>query len=160
MRRPLFVARRTSLPALLAALALATLLSSSGCHKKTQLTDVVDGKFKVGQRWNYWARPGEEQSTFVVEKIESHPTLGVVMHVGLDDLILKNGKTTQGLLLHLVLTRDALAESAAKVLEETAPLPPFQPAYEAWKKQVDDTGTAPVISKTLANYLNSLDQAP
>ncbi len=32
-------------------------------------------------------------------------------------------------------------------------MPPFQPAYEAWKKQVDTTGSAPVVTLVLAEYL-------
>ncbi len=70
---------------MLVLLGLLT-VATTACRAKTQLVDVVDGKFKVGQRWNYWARPGEEASTFIIEKIEQHPTMGVVIHVGVDNV--------------------------------------------------------------------------
>jgi hypothetical protein len=128
----------------------------SACKKTSSLTDVGDAKFKVGQRWSYWARPTEEQSTFTIVKIESHPQLGVIVHVGLDNLRLARGSKTVGLIPHLAFTRAAIARSAAKLVEEDAPLPNYQEGYRLWLKAVDE-GQIVVHAEPIAETLNALE---
>jgi hypothetical protein len=125
------------------------------CKKESPFKDVADAKFHPGQRWNYWARPGEEQSTMTIEKVESHPTLGVIVHIGLDNLKLTMSKKPVGFLPHLAFTRDAIEKSAAKKIEEDANVPPFQKDYEAWQKDIEE-GKTKVIDATIADHLNAI----
>jgi hypothetical protein len=126
------------------------------CKKAASLTEVSDSKFKVGQRWSYWARPGEEQSTFTIVKIESHPQVGVIVHVGLDNLQLKQGSKTTGLIPHLAFSREAIERSAAKLVDEEAPLPNFKQGYADWRKAVDE-GQIAVRTAPIAETLNSME---
>jgi hypothetical protein len=135
-------------------LALATL--NWACKKESPFHDVSDTKFHAGQRWSYWARPGEESSTFTIEKIESHPQLGIIVHVGLDNLKLTLNKKTVGLLPHLAFTRDAIDKSAAKKIEDEANIPPYRTDYDAWLKAAEE-GKATVIEATIADHLNSIE---
>jgi hypothetical protein len=137
------------------AVALLGLLLP-GCKKDSPLKDVTDTKYRVGQRWSYWARPGEEQSTFTIEKIESHPNLGTILHVGLDNLRLTRNKRTEGLVTHLAFSRDAIDKSATRKLEEDANIPPFRQEYEAWKKQVEE-GHGSVLQTSIAEQLNAME---
>ena len=132
---------------LLLALVLVTLPGLGGCKPKSLLTELSDAKIKVagktetlkvGQRWSYWARPGEEQSTFTVCKIESAPQVGVIVHVGLDNLQIKAGKSSTGLLPHLPFAREAIEKSATKLVDDSAPLPNFQKGYAEWKQAFDE----------------------
>lgn len=136
--------------------ALLLLAAVPACKKESPFKDVSDVKFRAGQRWNYWARPGEEQSTFTIEKVESHPTLGVIIHVGLDNLKLTMNKKTMGLLPHLAFSRDAIDKSAAKKIEDDANLPPFQKDYDNWRQAVED-GKGSVIQVTIAEHLNAIE---
>jgi hypothetical protein len=138
----------------LCLLSLCLLALAAGC-KKSDLTDATDTKFKVGQRWAYWARNGEESSTLIVAKIERHPTQGVILHIGLDGLKLKDGK---GIIPHMAFARDALEKSATKVLEEGAALPNYQQGYESWKKDFDK-GKGSVYTVPVADAITQLEQA-
>jgi hypothetical protein len=137
----------------LCALALLTL---PACKKESPFRDTVDLKYRVGQRWNYWARPGEETSTFTIEKIEVHPTLGVIVHIGLDNLKLTMNKKPVAFVAHLPFSRDAIDKSAAKKIDDEGNIPPFQQDYEKWKKSVEE-GTGSVIQSTIADQLNSME---
>jgi hypothetical protein len=141
-----------------AVITLSLLCLPLSACKKSQLVDAADAKFKIGQRWSYWARPGEEQSTLTVEKIDSHPAHGVMVHIGLDNLQLKLGDKTAGLLRHVVFSREAMEKSVAKVIEEDAPVPPYQPEYAAWKKQIDEGG-GQVYTQPVADTLNAMEKA-
>lgn len=140
------------------ACALLLLALVPACKKESPFKDIRDARFRVGQRWNYWARPGEEQSTFTIEKVESHPTLGVIVHVGLDNLKLTMNKKSVGFLPHLAFSREAIEKSAAadNALEEGANIPPFQTDYEAWTKAIDE-GKASVIQSSISDHLNSIE---
>ena len=141
----------------LCALALLASLSPlSACKKDSLLTDATDTKFRVGQRWSYWARPTEEQSTFTIEKIETHPTLGTIIHVGLDNLKLQKGKKTEGIVTHLAFSKEALDKSATKMVDDNGNIPPFKQEYDAWKKQVDEGGGS-VVQTTIAEQLTAME---
>jgi hypothetical protein len=140
--------------ALVCALALFCLVPA--CKKDSPLKDTSDVKFHVGQRWSYWARPGEEQSTFTIEKIETHPSLGVIVHVGLDNLKLTRNKKVEGIVTHLAFSRDGIEKSATKMVEDNGNIPPFAKEYDAWKKQVEEGGGT-VIQTTIAEQLNSME---
>jgi hypothetical protein len=138
---------------LLAVLLLAPL---TGCKKDSVLKDAADPEYRVGQRWSYWARPGEETSTFIIEKIESHPKWGTVVHVGLDNLKLQKDKKTVSAVIHLPFSREAIEKSKAKKVEDDANLPPFKPEYEKWKQAVDEGGGT-LIRATIAEQLNAME---
>jgi hypothetical protein len=137
----------------LCALALLTL---PACKKESTLKDTTDVKYRVGQRWNYWARPGEESSTFTIEKIEVHPTLGEIVHVGLDNLKLTMNKKSVGIVPHLAFSRDAIDKSAAKKIDDEGNIPPFMNDYEKWKKDIEE-GKGTVIQSTIADQLSSME---
>src|SRR5258706_15596565 len=138
----------------LTLLLLCLLPLGAGC-KKSDLSDTTDSKFKVGQRWAYWARNGEESSTITIVKIERHPTQGVIVHIGLDGLKLKDGK---GVVPHMAFAREAFDKSATKVLEEDAALPNYQQGYQAWKKAFD-AGEGSVFTVPVAEALTQVEQA-
>jgi hypothetical protein len=70
---------------------------ASGCggDDADMLADTSEGKYHVGERWNYRTRRGEEDSLLTVLKVESSPKLGVIVHVSLDGLRIEN-PTFQG----------------------------------------------------------------
>jgi hypothetical protein len=59
-----------------------------------QLVDTTDSKYQVGERWSYRTRSGEERSSITVLKVESSPTLGVIVHVSVDGLRMQNAHSS------------------------------------------------------------------
>ena|SRR5688572_15182919 len=137
-------------------LALLFVASLPGCKKDSPLKDVADPEYRVGQRWSYWARPGEETSTFIIEKVESHAKWGTVIHVGLDNLKLIKDKKTTSAIIHLPFSREAIEKSKAKKVEDDANLPPFKPEYDKWKQAVDEGGGT-LIRTPIAEQLNAME---
>jgi hypothetical protein len=54
------------------------------------LRDFEDGKYRVGEVWNYATRPGDEGSTFTVLKVESSSQLGVIVQISVDGFRVAN----------------------------------------------------------------------
>ena len=52
-----------------------------------QLQAFRDSKYHVGDGWEYKSRRGEERSRFTVVKVEASPKVGVIIHIGVDNLV-------------------------------------------------------------------------
>src|SRR5947207_3386083 len=83
----------------------------SGCSKsetKSMFKDTDKSEFKVGQVWNYRTRPGEENSTLVVLKVETAPGWKTIVHIGVTGVKLKTAKGIQDTVPHLPIDEAAL----------------------------------------------------
>ena len=118
---------------------LAALVMVIVCSNAVAQTS-VNGKtpsFKVGQMWSYKTRPGETKSTFVVVKIDTHPTYGNIIHIAVQDLKMKNPNSPDGFsnqIGHMPFSEKALAESVVKLLKEKVELPDFENGYNLWRE--------------------------
>ncbi|HEX7664167.1 MAG TPA: hypothetical protein VF407_06650, partial [Polyangiaceae bacterium] len=61
------------------------------------MSDYTGGKFQVGERWKYLTRVGEEASTIVVVKVENSDEAGVIVHVSLEGLRVRNPRSPSGI---------------------------------------------------------------
>jgi hypothetical protein len=122
------------------------------------LRDTTESKYKVGQVWNYKTRPGEEKSTFIVVKVESHPKLGNIIHIALRGLKLRkpNGDYIE-VAGHLPFAEEAITKSAVKLVKEKADLPDYEEGYGMWREAFD-AGKAGIYTISVAEAVGVMEE--
>jgi len=114
-----------------------SILACFGCKKGDPIMkETTDSVYKVGQVWNYNSRPREEKSTLTIVKVESHEKLGVIVHVCLQGLKIKNPQTPSGIsntIPHAPFSEKAIQESVTKLNRITQDLPDFKEGYNSWR---------------------------
>ncbi|MEO8801458.1 MAG: hypothetical protein ABI551_26445 [Polyangiaceae bacterium] len=124
------------------------------------LSDYSGGKFHVGERWKYLTRVGEEASTIVVVKVETSEETGVIVHVSLEGLRVRNPRSPAGIastVSHMPFAEIAVAHSVTEKVEDGAPLPDFQEGYDTWRESFD-VGQGGVFTTSLAEGVGFLEQ--
>lgn len=125
------------------------------------LSEVTNGNYQVGEQWNYRARPGEDTSTLIVGKVETTPRLGVIVHVSLAGLRVKNSRAPTGYsetIAHMPFAEGALAKSVTTRASSSVPVPPaFADGYGEWR-QAFDRGKAGAFSITVAEGVDFIEQ--
>lgn len=114
-------------------LLLGTALFANGQDAKAPAAS----KYKVGQKWSYNARPGEEHSYLIIVKIDDDPKLGRIIHIALRDLKMKNPRSPDGItqnVNHMPFLEAAIEKSGLKLLKDKVDLPDFQEGYQAWRE--------------------------
>ena len=113
----------------------------TGCKGQTDKRDFQDDKFKVGQIWKYKTRLGEENSTITILKVEKYDKNGVVIHIYVSGLKLKNPQLPHGFsdnIGHLPLSKDAMLKSITTIVSENNNLPDFIEGYKTWQEAFDN----------------------
>lgn len=147
--------------ALLFLLCCSVLTSTSifAYAQAPTLKDTAKSKFKVGQMWSYKTRPGEGNSYFIVTKVETHQKLGIIVHIGVQKLKMKNPQSPDGLsenVGHMPFAEAALSKSTLKILKKKVDLPDFEDGYQTWRKGFD-AGRAGVFTVTLAEAVKFME---
>jgi len=122
-----------------------------------RLEDTTESKYKVGQVWGYWTRPQEKNSTFVVVKVEKHPTLRIIVHIALRGLKIRrpDGGLIQTV-VHVPITETALNASGARLLTEKADLPDYEKDYRFWRMAFD-AGKGFVYGPSIAQAVEEME---
>lgn len=97
--------------------------------------------YQVGQEWHYHTRPGEENSTLKIVKIETYEEHGTIVHIAFSGVRIKNPKYPNGVLeevLHLPVAENALRSSSTQLKNERVPLPNYEFGYVRWKTAFDE----------------------
>lgn len=85
--------------------------------------------------WRYKTRSGESGSVLHVLKVEEVETLGIVVHIAVDGIRLRNPRAPEGFsrgLPHMPFSPSVLDESVIGLLREKGPLPDYQAGYDRW----------------------------
>jgi hypothetical protein len=125
------------------------------------LSDTTASKFQVGQTWKYQTRTGEEASTLTVVKVEAEPKWGVIVHVALRGLQVKNPHAPSGITTeagHLPMAESALLKSVTVMVTAHTPLPPYEEGYREWRRAFD-AGKAGVFTGSVAEVVDFLEKA-
>jgi hypothetical protein len=95
---------------------------------------VADTTYRPGQVWSYKTRPGEGSSTITVLRVESLPTLGVIVHIRIDGFQFKNcsGGPAPTTVQHAPFSKAAIDKSVTRLLRSFSELPAYQAGYEDW----------------------------
>jgi len=92
---------------------------------------------KVGQEWQFEARPDDPRPTLVIDRIDTLPKVGEVVHVSVRGVRIRNPGVPGGIqdqIPHLPFARSALEKSLTKVLHDSVPLPAYEEGYAEWKR--------------------------
>jgi hypothetical protein len=122
-----------------ALLAFCFFALCSGAQEKSQRcpepTAATDSKFHPGQVWQYKTRPHEKNSTLTILKVESLPKVGVIIHIRVDKVRLRNctGGPEPDNFQHMPFTREAIEKSVTKLAKE-GDVPEFRDGYDEWRK--------------------------
>lgn len=127
--------------------------SCDGTNEKSN-----EEKFIPGQVWHYDTRPGEENSTLTILKIDSFPEDGKVAHIRLDDINVKNPNIPDGFAHeaeHLPMKWASLDSSVTTMISEGNTVPPFMSGYKLWRAAYDkdSAGVFNVNVKVTVQYL-------
>lgn len=97
-------------------------------------TVVDDPTYKPGQVWSYKTRPGDEESTLTILKVETTPKLGTIVHVQIQKWRLQNckGNTGDSTMDHAPFSRAAIDKSVVKLLRTEKDLPDYEEGYKDW----------------------------
>lgn len=119
----------------------------------------IEPELKVGQKWSYSARPGEEASYFIIVKIDNDAKLGKIIHISMRGLKIKNPHSPDGFssdVGHLPFAEEAIRKSGLKLLKEKVDLPEFKDGYRMWREAFD-SGRAGVYSITVAEAVGVME---
>ncbi len=119
-----------------------------------------DGKYRVGERWHYRTRPGEEQSLMTVVRVESSPRLGIIVHVSVDGLSIENLDAPAGVIDtigHLPMAEEAVDNSVTARSATNLPVSGRDEGYEEWRLAFD-AGGAGIWTVTLADAIDQIAQ--
>ena len=96
---------------------------------------VTDSKYSPGQVWTYKTRGSEDSSTITILRVEDLPKVGVILHVRIDGIKLKN--CTSGpsptTVQHAPFTKDAIDRSVVRIVETDRKLPDYEDGYSDWR---------------------------
>ncbi|HKV33192.1 MAG TPA: hypothetical protein VJP89_02615 [Pyrinomonadaceae bacterium] len=147
----------------LLASVIAVLMAAAipGQAQDKKMDERVDLKYKVGQKWSYQARAGEEDSYLIIVKIDKDTKLGNIIHIALSGLKIKNRRSPDGIsdqINHMPFSEVALNKSGLKLLKEKIDLPDFEEGYQIWRKDFD-AGRAGIYSITVAEAVKVMETA-
>lgn len=144
---------------LLVQMCLSIMLAPSVMANVQNQKNAGDAKFQVGQKWSYHSRPGEEQSYFIVVKIDNDPKLGKIIHIAVRGLKMKNPRSPDGFsndVNHMPFAEEAIEKSAVKLLKEKVELPGFEEGYRIWREAFDG-GRAGIYTITVAEAVTAME---
>lgn len=98
--------------------------------------------FVVGQEWNYPTRKSEPQSRLIVLRIDDHPKLGRIVHVGILGATLRlaaGQPPVPWTIGHMPFPEEVLRKNVTKLEREhsDAVFPEFEQSYAGWKVDAD-----------------------
>jgi hypothetical protein len=110
--------------------------------------------FEAGQVWAYQTRPGEEDSTLLIDKVEDDPKLGRIYHISVSRIQIKGSAATfTNELPHIPVSLQTLTASCTHLIGHSDPNPDYLPGYRLWR-QAFEAGRAGKYSITIAEILD------
>jgi hypothetical protein len=96
---------------------------------------VNDSKYSPGQVWSYKNRTGESSSTITILRVESLPKVGIIVHVRIDGIKLKNcsGGPSPNTIQDAPFAKDAIGRSVVTLIKERQQIPEYEAGYSDWK---------------------------
>jgi hypothetical protein len=107
--------------------------------KEKSKVETTSGKFKEGQVWKYNNRPGEENSTLTILKIEEFEK-DTIIHIRVDGIKLYNPNVAGGysdFIGHLPFSEKAISKSVTRLIGHNNNLSDFSEGYNRWKEAWD-----------------------
>ena len=117
--------------------------------------------FSEQQVWSYKTRSGEESSTVLINKVESHPKLGQIFHISVTGVRVKNRRVASGVsteLPHFPVSKKSLEASCTVLVGQSPPNPAYMDGYAQWKRAFDE-GSAGIFTISIAEIVQFVEEA-
>lgn len=166
MQTPTWRVARTNSNRLSIACALGGWFASlAGCERPqppvAPLSEVTTAKVHAGETWNYRTRPGEETSFLTILKVESAPATGVIVHVRVDGVHVRNARAPAGFsdeIPHMPFSEAAIDGSVTTIRERGVKLPDFEEGYREWRNAFDH-GSGGSFTTSVAEAVGFVESA-
>ena len=115
--------------------------------------------YSEGQVWSYKTRPGEEESTVLINKVESHEKLGKIFHISVSGVKVKNPHIAGGFssdLPHFPVSEETLKKSLTKLAGKSKPNPEYLEGYNTWKEAFD-AGQAGIFTISVSEIIGFVE---
>lgn len=135
-----------------------------GCGRKARedAAPMTETKYKAGQVWSYQARQGEEGSHLYIVRVDPDEKLGVIYHIYVDGIRIKNPHSPSGNqdhLPHSPVTKKTLDDSVTSLVTDHADtLPDISEGYAAWREAFDNNqgGVFTIPVKQIVQYIEDI----
>ena len=140
MNRTLLLAAVIAVPAALlvyARLRPSSVAAQAGGHD-----------LRVGQEWRFRARAEDPDPRLVIDKLETLPKAGDVVHVTIRGVRIRNPHVPDGCsdtIGHMPFSRAAIESSITTLLQDSVALPDFEDGYQEWQKAQGGVFTVSVL---------------
>jgi hypothetical protein len=117
--------------------------------------------YAEGQIWSYKARPGEEGSTLLINKIEHDARVGPIYHISVAGVSVKNRQSpgaVQRDLPHFPVAERTLDASCVALVGNSSPNPAYLKGYTLWK-QAFDQHQAGIFTVSVAEIVGAIESA-
>jgi hypothetical protein len=117
--------------------------------------------FSAGQVWAYKARPGEEMSRLLIDKVEDDPRLGRIYHISITGVHIGRPDASVHFaseLPHLPVSEKTLTLSCTTLVGKSEPNPQYLGGYQLWRKAFE-AGHAGVYTISVAEIVETTDRA-
>ena len=125
------------------------------------MTEAFAVEYSEGQIWSYRTRPGENQSTLRINRVERDPKIGSIYHISVLDVKIKNSGSPEGFsfeLPHLPVSKKSLDASVLELVGKSEPSLDYMPGYEEWRSQFE-IGKAGVFDADVAKIIAIIESA-
>lgn len=140
------------------ALSLTKLFFIMGLLSILGVANAAD--YSQGQLWSYKTRPGEEKSTVLINKVETHEKLGKIFHISVEGVRVVNRHHASGFsteLPHFPVSEETLKKSLVKRIGQRAPNPDYVEGYNTWKSAFD-AGKAGIFTISVAEIVGVVEK--
>jgi hypothetical protein len=117
----------------------------------------IPSKYSPGGEYSFVGRPTDPQPQFLVLHVDSHPSLGNIIHVAIRGIRLRTPSGVADHLQHFPIAEASLDGSGPKLIRANSPVPEFINAYMEWRKPFDQ-GKAGIWTKPLSDCLDGMEQ--
>jgi len=117
--------------------------------------------YAEGQIWSYKARPGEQNSTLLINKVESDPKLGAIYHISVFGVSVRSPRAPSGViheLPHFPVNKQTLEASCVKLVGQSEPNASYLDGYAEWKRAFDQ-GHAGVFTIPVSEIVSAVETA-
>ncbi|TVV44189.1 hypothetical protein FOT50_10960 [Thalassolituus sp. C2-1] len=111
------------------------------------------------QVWSYKTRAGEEKSTVLINKVETDEKLGIIYHISVSDVKVKNPHIDGGIsneLPHFPVSEETLKKSLVKLIGKSSPNPDYVEGYNTWKEAFD-AGKAGIFTVPISEIIGFVE---
>ena len=142
------------------SLFFTLLLLTVACSESLPLEDNTSLRYQVGDQWTYFNRPGEDESTIIITKIDK-TTINEeeipLIHIAVIGLAIDHpagGQVTA--VPHLAIVEEALHSSARERIGVVDPIPQeYLDAYQTWADRFQK-GDAPIFNTSITSALDDI----